>query len=240
MLCISIKRSRKNELEKVKALLSANEVTFAPNLIITPRIGTQSSWSSKAQDIFKNVGIKSVHRLERFKAFDAVDKEKILKKSFDKMTESYFTSLTEAKKNFREAQRKKLETYDIHKNNSLLDKLNDDLGLALNDVEKTYLNKLFQKLNRPVTDAELMMFSQINSEHCRHKIFRSKWKTDIPFSHDSLFDAIKSTTKKDMKHILSAYHDNSAVIKANGKACWKWVEIVNIKIIKERLIQQLK
>ena len=212
------KKIEKKELEKVKALLSANEVTFVPNLIITPRIGTQSSWSSKAQDIFKNVGIKSVHRLERFKAFDAVDKEKILKKSFDKMTESYFTSLTEAKKIFREAQRKKLEIYDIHKNNSLLDKLNDDLGLALNDVEKSYLNKLFQKLNRPVTDAELMMFSQINSEHCRHKIFRSKWKTDIPFSHDSLFDAIKSTTKKDMKHILSAYHDNSAVIKANGKS----------------------
>ena len=85
-----------------------------------------------------------MHRLERFKAFDAVDKEKILKESFDKMTESYFTSLTEAKKIFREAQRKKLEIYDIHKNNSLLDKLNDDLGLALNDVEKSYLNKLFQ------------------------------------------------------------------------------------------------
>ena len=73
------KKIEKKELEKVKALLSANEVTFVPNLIITPRIGTQSSWSSKAQDIFKNVGIKSVHRLERFKAFDAVDKEKILK-----------------------------------------------------------------------------------------------------------------------------------------------------------------
>ena len=92
------------------------------------------------------------------------------------------------------------------------------MGLALNDVEKSYLNQLFQKLNRPVTDAELMMFSQINSEHCRHKIFRSKWKTDIPFSHDSLFDAIKSTTKKDMEHILSAYHDNSAVIKGNGSS----------------------
>ena len=103
-----------------------------------------------------------------------------------------------------------------HEDSTLLDKLNNDLGLALNDVEKAYLNKLFQKLNRSVTDAELMMFSQINSEHCRHKIFRSKWKTDIPFSHDSLFDAIKSTTKKDMGHILSAYHDNSAVIKANG------------------------
>ena len=60
-LCNEIK---KDELEKVKALLSAHEITFAPNLIITPRLGTQSSWSSKAQDIFKNVGIKSVQRLE--------------------------------------------------------------------------------------------------------------------------------------------------------------------------------
>ena len=212
-LCNEIK---KDELEKVKALLSAHEITFAPNLIITPRLGTQSSWSSKAQDIFKNVGIKSVQRLERFKAFDVKDKEKVLIKSFDKMTESHFSSLSDTKKIFQEAQRKKLITYAIHEDSTLLDKLNNDLGLALNDVEKAYLNKLFQKLNRSVTDAELMMFSQINSEHCRHKIFRSKWKTDIPFSHDSLFDAIKSTTKKDMEHILSAYHDNSAVIKANG------------------------
>ena len=212
-LCNEIK---KDELEKVKALLSAHEITFAPNLIITPRLGTQSSWSSKAQDIFKNVGIKSVQRLERFKAFDVKDKEKVLIKSFDKMTESHFSSLSDTKKIFQEAQRKKLITYAIHEDSTLLDKLNNDLGLALNEVEKAYLNKLFQKLNRSVTDAELMMFSQINSEHCRHKIFRSKWKTDIPFSHDSLFDAIKSTTKKDMEHILSAYHDNSAVIKANG------------------------
>lgn len=212
------KKIEKKELEKVKALLSADEVSFVPNFVITPRIGTQSSWSSKAQDIFKNVGINAVHRLERFKAFDATDKEKIIENSFDKMTESYFSSLADSKKIFLKAQRKKLETYDIHKDSSLLDKLNDDLGLALNIVEKSYLNELFQKLNRSITDAELMMFSQINSEHCRHKIFRSKWKTDIPFSHDSLFDAIKSTTKKDMKHILSAYHDNSAVIKANGKS----------------------
>mgnify|MGYP003305189480 FL=1 len=67
-----------------------------------------------------------------------------------------------------------------------------------------------------------MMFSQINSEHCRHKIFRSKWKTDIPFGHDSLFDAIKSTTKEKMNHVLSAYHDNSAVISSFGK---KFLEI---------------
>ena len=212
------KEIKKDELKKVNALLSARETSFTPNLIITPRLGTQSSWSSKAQDIFKNVGIKTVQRLERFKAFDTKDKEKILQKSFDKMTESHFSSLSDTKKVFQKAQRKKLATYDIHLNSTLLDKLNDELGLALNDVEKTYLNKLFQKLNRPVTDAELMMFSQINSEHCRHKIFRSKWKTDIPFSHDSLFDAIKSTTKKDMEHILSAYHDNSAVIKANGSS----------------------
>ena len=212
------KEPKKDELKKVNALLSAHEVTFTPNLIITPRLGTQSSWSSKAQDIFKNVGIKTVHRVERFKAFDVKDKEKILKKTFDKMTESHFSSLSDTKKVFQKAQRKKLATYDIHLDTVLLDKLNDDLGLALNDVEKSYLNNLFQKLNRSVTDAELMMFSQINSEHCRHKIFRSKWKTDIPFSHDSLFDAIKSTTKKDMEHILSAYHDNSAVIKGNGSS----------------------
>ena len=204
------------DLNKLKSLLGAVEIDFSPNLVITPRIGTQSSWSSKAQDIFANIGIDSVSRIERLKAFETKDPETIITKIFDKMTESHFSKLPSQEELFQNLKRKQLKSYNIHKDQDLIFALNDELGLALNDVEKSYLNSLFAKLDRPVTDAELMMFSQINSEHCRHKIFRSNWKTDIPFSHDSLFDAIKSTTKDEMDHVLSAYHDNSAVIKANG------------------------
>ncbi len=204
------------DLNKLKSLLGAVEMDFSPNLVITPRIGTQSSWSSKAQDIFANIGIDSVSRIERLKAFETKDSETIITKIFDKMTESHFSKLPSQEELFQNLKRKQSKSYNIHKDQDLIFALNDELGLALNDVEKSYLNSLFAKLDRPVTDAELMMFSQINSEHCRHKIFRSNWKTDIPFSHDSLFDAIKSTTKDEMDHVLSAYHDNSAVIKANG------------------------
>jgi len=204
------------DLNKLKSLLGAVEIDFSPNLVITPRIGTQSSWSSKAQDIFANIGIDSVSRIERLKAFETKDPETIITKIFDKMTESHFSKLPSQEELFQNLKRKQSKSYNIHKDQDLIFALNDELGLALNDVEKSYLNSLFAKLDRPVTDAELMMFSQINSEHCRHKIFRSNWKTDIPFSHDSLFDAIKSTTKDEMDHVLSAYHDNSAVIKANG------------------------
>ena len=204
------------DLNKLKSLLGAVEIDFSPNLVITPRIGTQSSWSSKAQDIFANIGIDSVSRIERLKAFETKDPETIITKIFDKMTESHFSKLPSQEELFQNLKRKQSKSYNIHKDQDLIFALNDELGLALNDVEKSYLNSLFAKLDRPVIDAELMMFSQINSEHCRHKIFRSNWKTDIPFSHDSLFDAIKSTTKDEMDHVLSAYHDNSAVIKANG------------------------
>ena len=206
------------ELRKLKLLLKAEEVNFSPNLVITPRVGTQSSWSSKTQDIFSNVGIDCIAKIERLKAFQTSNQDEVLRKTFDKMTESYFCEIPSEKDLFQSLQRKQSKTYNIHTDKELIANLNNELGLALNDVEQSYLNNLFDKLNRPITDAELMMFSQINSEHCRHKIFRSKWKTDIPFSHDSLFDAIKSTTKDDMDHVLSAYHDNSAVIKANGSS----------------------
>ena len=172
------------DLNKLKSLLGAVEIDFSPNLVITPRIGTQSSWSSKAQDIFANIGIDSVSRIERLKAFETKDPETIITKIFDKMTESHFSKLPSQEELFQNLKRKQLKSYNIHKDQDLIFALNDELGLALNDVEKSYLNSLFAKLDRPVTDAELMMFSQINSEHCRHKIFRSNWKTDIPFSHD--------------------------------------------------------
>ena len=209
-----------NEIEKIKTVLGAKELDFKPNVVITPRAGTQSAWSSKAQDIFNNIGIRRVSRIERFKTFltDEGNVMLLQDKLFDRMTESLFFDINDSVSIFKIGTRKKTTTFDIHKNDDLLVSLNDELGLALNQQEVSYLNTLFKKLDRGITDAELMMFSQINSEHCRHKIFRSSWQTDIPFAFDSLFEAIKSTTKKTMKHILSAYHDNSAVIESFSKS----------------------
>ena len=225
------KKPTEDELKRIKSILSATELDFNPNIVLTPRAGTQSSWSSKAQDIFHNIGIDSIKRIERFKGFNLLneDSSMIENKVFDRMTESSFSNLDETRIIFKSAKRKESRKYNINEDTDLLNKLNNDLGLALNEFEISYLNSVFQELGRPISDSELMMFSQINSEHCRHKIFRSKWKTDIPFGHDSLFDAIKSTTKEKMSHVLSAYHDNSAVISSFGK---KFLEIDGKNIFK--------
>ena len=219
IFCLEFDKSpTDDEIKKICQALSGKQNTFKPNLVITPRWGTQSAWSSKAHDIFRNIGINSVVGVERFKAFNvqSANNQSLIEKLLDRMTESHFQSLEEAKEIFSPKKRKQSNNFPIHKNNELLSDLNESLGLALNDSEMKYLNSVYQKLGRAITDAELMMFSQINSEHCRHKIFRSRWKTDIPFSHDTLFDAIKSTTKETSTHVLSAYKDNSAVIKSHG------------------------
>ena len=89
-----------DDIQKISKALDAKDNSFVPNLVITPRVGTQSAWSSKAQDIFKNIGIKSVKKVERFKTF--LMKKNVTKglmwDLIDKMTESYFLSLEESKK----------------------------------------------------------------------------------------------------------------------------------------------
>jgi len=209
-----------NQLEQIKNILNATDLNISPSLIFSPRLGTKSSWSSKCEDIFRNIGLKSIDRIERLKVF--AGNENALKSAkeniFDRMTESAFEDFESVKEIFSITPRKKLQIFNIHTDPQLLENLNNELSLALNSFEINYLMDLFKKLDRGITDAELMMFSQINSEHCRHKIFRSTWQTDLPFSYDSLFDGIKSTTKDSMEHVLSAYHDNSAVIKSNSKS----------------------
>jgi phosphoribosylformylglycinamidine synthase len=85
-----------------------------------------------------------------------------------------------------------------------------ELGLALSD-EKWTIGK-FRRLERDPSDAELMMFAQANSEHCRHKIFNASWTIDAEAAKHSLFDMIRNTHAQSPAGVLSAYHDNSAVI----------------------------
>ena len=137
---IVAKEISNEDITKLKSLLGAIEMDFSPNLVITPRIGTQSSWSSKAQDIFTNIGIDSISRIERLKAFETESSEKIIAKIFDKMTESHFFKLPTQEELFFNLERKKSKSYDIHKDQDLIFSLNDELGLALNEVEQSYLN----------------------------------------------------------------------------------------------------
>jgi phosphoribosylformylglycinamidine synthase len=94
-----------------------------------------------------------------------------------------------------------------------LKKANQDWGLALDQQELSTLVQIFSNTSRNPTDAELFMFAQVNSEHCRHKIFRASWTIDDQVMPHSLFDMIRNTYQLHPQHILSAYSDNAAVLQ---------------------------
>lgn len=194
----------------------ADETTYDNYVIIVPRIGTLSPWSSKATDIANNSGLSSVKRIERGVIFytDRVipaDKLPIL---YDRMTEQVISGIDQATQIFSEQKPRPLVTVPMFENGrSALEEINRELGLAVSDEEIDYLFDRFSKLKRDPTDVELMMFAQANSEHCRHKIFNAQWSLDGEIQDKSLFAMIKNTYQKNSEGVLSAYHDNGAVLK---------------------------
>ncbi|MFV2059245.1 MAG: phosphoribosylformylglycinamidine synthase [Gammaproteobacteria bacterium] len=228
---VSINNELKNsELNSLLSLLeSTNTLSESQNnennlaVLVVPRPGTISPWSSKATDIAKNCGFESILRIERGIQYhlegyqrsrndDSVihDLQACL---YDRMTESVLPDVSDATALFLELNPAELTTVDILTGkHSALNKANVNLGLALADDEIDYLVKNFTKLKRNPTDIELMMFAQANSEHCRHKIFNADWIIDSKKQKISLFNMIRNTYKVNSKNILSAYHDNSAVM----------------------------
>jgi phosphoribosylformylglycinamidine synthase len=195
----------------------------APLLLVTPRPGTISPWSSKATDIAHNSGISKVLRLERgtlyFFALEAgADfSEQLIARIapfiHDRMTEAVFSSLDEASCLFIQSEPRQLTSVDILKGGrEALTAANQALGLALSEDEIEYLLENFLALGRNPTDVELMMFAQANSEHCRHKIFNAQWVLDGQPEQQTLFQMIKNTHATHPGRVLSAYKDNAAVI----------------------------
>ncbi|MBT8449706.1 MAG: phosphoribosylformylglycinamidine synthase, partial [Gammaproteobacteria bacterium] len=190
-------------------------------LLVVPRLGTISPWSSKATDIAHNCGLDKVRRLERGIAyhFDLETVTDDLLKTLeslihDRMTEVVLHDLASAENLFEQQQPKPLKTVDIITGGkTALAQANQDWGLALADDEIDYLVTQFQQLGRNPTDVELMMFAQANSEHCRHKIFNASWTIDDKDMPNSLFGMIKNTFKQTPEGTLSAYSDNSSVIQ---------------------------
>ncbi|VDZ62267.1 phosphoribosylformylglycinamidine synthase (plasmid) [Klebsiella aerogenes] len=192
-------------------------------LLVTPRPGTISPWSSKATDIAHNCGLSQVVRLERGVAYyveaqglsdaqwDAVAAE-----LHDRMMESVFTELEEGEKLFAHHQPTPVASVDLlgQGRQALID-ANLRLGLALADDEIDYLQDAFVKLGRNPNDIELYMFAQANSEHCRHKIFNADWIIDGQQQPKSLFKMIKNTFEKNPEYVLSAYKDNAAVMEGS-------------------------
>ncbi|MEY4516678.1 MAG: hypothetical protein RL180_1024, partial [Pseudomonadota bacterium] len=185
-------------------------------VLVTPRIGTISPWSSKATDIFKNCQVP-VSRMERGILYTlhgvAALNPELVGLLHDRMTESTFAAVDAAAALFRQADAKPLQSVDIlGQGKDALVKANREFGFALSDDEIDYLTDAFGTLGRNPHDIELMMFAQANSEHCRHKIFNAEWTIDGVKQPRSLFQMIKNTYKESPSDVLSAYKDNASVI----------------------------
>ena len=192
-------------------------------LLVTPRPGTISPWSSKATDIAHNCELAKVIRLERGLAF-YIEAEDISDAQWnelsvllhDRMMETVFTSLSQAEQLFVQHQPQPVKAVDIlGKGRQALEEANASLGLALAEDEIDYLLAAFTGLGRNPNDIELYMFAQANSEHCRHKIFNADWVIDGVKQPKSLFKMIKNTFEKNPEHVLSAYKDNAAVMEGS-------------------------
>ena len=153
-------------------------------ILVTPRPGTISPWSSKATDIARQCGLDGlVRRIERGTAFhldgDPGDLAAALPLLHDRMTEAVLASLDEADLLFRHVAPKPLAEIDVlARGRAAVEEANAAMGLALAPDEVDYLLAYFEGQRRNPTDVELTMFAQANSEHCRHKIFNASWVVD--------------------------------------------------------------
>ncbi len=167
---------------------------------VGPRAAMITPWSTNATEITQNMGIQGILRIEEFTAVQSNFKE------FDPMLSQKFNGLTQDIFQINVVPESILEIADIEAYNA-------QEGLALNSEEVEYLNQLSKKIGRKLTDSEVFGFSQVNSEHCRHKIFNGTFKIDGKEKPSSLFKLIKKTSQENPNDIVSAYKDNVAFVK---------------------------
>ena len=212
--------SETSNQEGLKDILSAEENDIEFSFYVGPRLGTISPWSSKTEDIIKNVGFNDVLRIEKLNGFiieNDLDLNTLdLSMFYDRMTQSLYFNQNDFKDLFKSDSSRTLNHIDIiKKGKSELEQANKSFGFAMSDQEIDYLYDFYSNENRNPTDAELMMFAQANSEHCRHKIFNAKWNINGAKKNNTLFDLIKETSKSSPDGIISAYKDNAAIIKGS-------------------------
>lgn len=169
-----------------------------PGCYVGPRKEMLTPWSTNAMEICQNMGIEGVKRIEQFVEQDKVEVfDPMLYQKYDGLDQFLFTTSRKAEDI--------VEITDIRR-------YNEQEGLALSEEEIAYLEGLSDKLGRPLTDSEVFGFSQVNSEHCRHKIFNGQFIVDGQAKDLSLFKLIKRTTEAQHDHIVSAYKDNVAFL----------------------------
>ncbi|MBR1788969.1 MAG: phosphoribosylformylglycinamidine synthase [Bacteroidaceae bacterium] len=188
------------DVQKLQWLYGDATVEEAPQMagfFIGPRREMVTPWSTNAVEITQNMNIKGLVRIEEFfpVASEEADHDPMLQRLYKGLDQDIFTvDIQPAPIRFIDD----LEAY------------NEEEGLALSPEEIDYLHNVEKQLNRQLTDSEVFGFAQINSEHCRHKIFGGTFVIDGEEKPSSLFQMIKKTTQENPHHIISAYKDNVA------------------------------
>ncbi len=185
------------------------------SFFVGSRRGTLSSWSSMAKEILDVCGLKGVRRIERIWAIDWRGeewKESFEELFYDRMTEAIFYEIEELAEIFEEGVPRSFEVFSLGDEPfRALRGHAQALGLQFSEDEVRHLLQHYVVLGRAPTDVELMMYGQINSEHCRHKVFRGAWTIDGKRQSETLLGLIRMTYEKNPEDILVAYEDNAAV-----------------------------
>ena len=192
---------QKSDINKLKWLFDNSEPIKSKTIkgdFIGPIKEMITPWSTNAVEITENIGIKSITRIEKL-----IKKED--KSIIDPMLEQIYNNPNQKIFYIERKAEEILEVKDLKK-------YNEKEGLALNEEEIKYLENVSKKIKRKLTDSEVFGFSQVNSEHCRHKIFNGTFIIDNKKKSDSLFDLIKKTSKENENEIVSAYKDNVAFV----------------------------
>ncbi|WP_027138723.1 phosphoribosylformylglycinamidine synthase [Gaetbulibacter saemankumensis] len=167
---------------------------------VGPRAAMITPWSTNAVEITQNMGISDIIRIEEFEAVseDFKDYDPMISEKFNGLNQESFTINIEPEPIL---DIEDIAAYNIQE------------GLSLSDEEVEYLENVSKKIGRPLTDSEVFGFSQVNSEHCRHKIFNGTFIIDGEEKPTSLFKLIRKTSETNPNTIVSAYKDNVAFIE---------------------------
>ena len=177
-------------------LLDKNSLT---GRFVGPRKEMITPWSTNAVEITQNCGVLGIYRIEEFEAEKA-------DQLFDPMLQQYYDGLGQDVFTLHHTPDPIVPIEDIAT-------YNEQEGLALSEDEIEFLNSVSSKIGRPLTDSEVFGFSQINSEHCRHKIFNGEFIINEEAQQLSLFQWIKKTSQENPNFIVSAYKDNVAFVQ---------------------------
>ncbi|MEH6656597.1 phosphoribosylformylglycinamidine synthase [Leeuwenhoekiella marinoflava] len=173
------------------------EASAIDAFFIGPRATMITPWSTNAVEITQNMGIEGINRIEEFVAGKA-EFDPMLSQEYAKLDQEIFAI------NIQPEAIKAIEDIQAY---------NKQEGLALNEEEVAYLEGVAARIGRPLTDSEVFGFSQVNSEHCRHKIFNGTFVIDGKTMPSSLFKMIRKTSEENPNEIVSAYKDNVAFVK---------------------------